>query len=102
MTRAQRGRLAREARRLAMECVEGTAPEMNDFWCGCAIGIVVKRAGLTPDGWFAAKLDAMVSNPTDHPAYGIVSQATRERIFRHNPTAVVFPLLALADALEES
>jgi hypothetical protein len=49
LTAAQRTRLAREARKLAMECVEGTAPTLDQSsYCGCAIGEVLARTGNRP------------------------------------------------------
>jgi hypothetical protein len=48
LTTKQKRALAREARKMAMECVEN-GPKMIDSWCGCAIGIALSRAGLLPN-----------------------------------------------------
>lgn len=105
LTPTQKKRLAREARKLAMECVNN-GPEMDNIWCGCAIGLSLKRAKLWPGGPGnssegcdrASHLDTAFSRCSDG---FILSGATRERIYRDNPTAVVIPLLAWADELEE-
>lgn len=103
LNKKQKKRLAKEMRGLAMECIDN-GPEMKDDWCGCAVGISMKRAGVSTGGMWrdcglAEDIDLLMP---DGSWPGVVTNATRERIYRANPTAVVFPLLALADALEAS
>jgi hypothetical protein len=110
LTSAQRRRLAKEARKLAMECLTN-GPEMSDHWCGCAIGTSLKRAGLWRGGdatWRSIELarslelgfSELEGIDVEMPGTrGILSLATRARR-RDNPTAVVIPLLAWADELE--
>lgn len=124
LTTAQKKRLAREAEKLAMECVEGTSPAFTpDSYCGCAIGTLIKRAlpalwredyrGSDPFYQLAVEIDRHFQE--DHGTLGMVSRSIQ---YSHNPEllaellpdaratvmrdSAVFPLLALADALEES
>lgn len=110
LTTTERKRLAKEMRGLAMECLTN-GPQMIDQWCGCAIGISMHRAGLWSNDYcysteyeeaeeLAQEIDDLM-NTTGANADGVVSEAVRERIWRGNPTAVVFPLLALADEVEQ-
>lgn len=106
LTKAQRKRLAHEARKLASEIIDGRAPHLNpDSYCGCAIGTLVKR-GL-PSRWsnvsthndpfylLAVAIDMHLPAPWME-GLGIVSRDLQE----HGPEALPFPLLALADELE--
>jgi len=105
MTPRQRKRLAEEMRKLAMECLTN-GPALHNDWCGCAIGLPLKRAGLQPKRWVAQqKLGMALERMLDPEAgvgHAILSEATCQRIYYDNPTAVVVPLLALADALEDA
>lgn len=120
MNAALRKKLAREARNLAEECINGTAPTMNPReYCGCAIGEIVKRTiGVRPRSlWRLAKRNAakrMVAwelardidclLPDDERVRlgkeGLVSAAVRRAVVSSDYTICAVPLLALADALE--
>lgn len=97
LTAVQRKRLAREARKLAMECVEGTAPEfgIGELWVKgsgpcCAMGHLCARAG------------ARSSIGADHLYLGIPTE--RYLVTTANDAedmdTLPWAFLALADALE--
>jgi hypothetical protein len=105
LTQQQKKRLAKEARKLAMECVEGTAPRLGvdrEFLANgkpcCSLGHVFARSGFRP------------IRPRSHFAdiYFELPGSERRELVTANDEArdneraawVVFPLLALADALE--
>jgi hypothetical protein len=103
LTKTQRKRLAVEARKLAMECLTNGPMLVND-WCGCAIGLSLKRAGLLPRRWsdrqrLGLEMETLL-DPSASMFNAILSGATCERVYYGNPTAVVIPLLAWADELE--
>lgn len=110
LSREERKLLADEARKLAMECVEG-GPKLVDQWCGCAISLCLKRAGLWEGAArgedLARSLESEFS-PQARPGWvgtlGTLSVAVRMRAREEDPepTAVVFPLLAWADELSPS
>src|SRR5205807_2060325 len=94
------------ARRLAMECLTN-GPKLANRWCGCAIGLSLKRAGLLPRRWDSQRdigiaMERMLDPGADMFGQRILSEATIQRTFHDNPTAVVIPLLAWADELEAS
>lgn len=109
LTPSQLKRLAREARKLAMEIAGGAEPEMyaysNEGWCAC--GVVSKRAGLGSES-VSREIDREVLS---YPGArrGLVSDALEVACYPSidYPSAprdygpLVFPLLALGDALEE-
>lgn len=93
LTDAQKKRLAREARKLADKFAVGLGPRLDNFtWCGCGIGCVMKAAGIRPEYPRAMYLDDLVQR-------NWMTEATYQAE-DGNPSAMVFPLLALADALE--
>jgi hypothetical protein len=123
LTPEEKKRLAEEAEILAMECLEGRGPEFTaDNYCGCGIGVLIKR-GL-PDRWsdnyiggqhpyylLAVEIDRHL--PEESGPLGLVSRALQgavNEVFDRGGTdfaakmqaAVVFPLLALRDALLEA
>lgn len=113
LTMPERKRLAREARKLATECAEGTAPAFDPTsYCGCAIGEILARTGSRPSpesetvnkAWhLAVEIDGMLPDEQAIGGMGLVSNALidygdYDGVSMHS--AVVFPLLALADALE--
>lgn len=63
MTNEQKRKLAEEARKMAIEIEEGRfaeTPTNANGWCGCAAGILLKRAGMpdtTPMGEISANGD---------------------------------------------
>jgi len=91
-------RLAIEARKLAMECADGTAPRFGTQSCGtlaepnCAMGHMISRIGLEPypvyfgisDRWLVVVANDFAKDHADRQS------------------RLVFPLLAFADELEES
>ena len=92
-------RLAKEARKMAMECVESTAPRFGTRFCGnradpiCAMGHLISRAGLEP-----------------YPVYYGIGHGDKWLVIEANDRAkdhadrnsrLVFPLLAFADELEK-
>lgn len=94
LTDKQCHRLAKEARKLADKFAVGLGPPLQNFtWCGCGIGCVMKAAGIFPDALTAMRLDDLVQ-------VSWMTDATAHAESGH-PEAMVFPLLALADALEE-
>lgn len=103
LTSKQLRRAAREARKLALECADGLAPclGVEDYGCAgapiCAVGHVMDRAGW-PRGFMTG--DFIEACPDSADAVNEVTAANdyAPSIERHE--AVVFPLLALADALE--
>lgn len=112
LTDRQRHRLAKEARKLAMECVEGTAPRLgNDlFWNGdrpvCALAHVAFRAGVPKRAisGFLSEDDHRFALDT-HAVSQTLADALRDsRLTCGDPdynAAAPFALLALADALDE-
>jgi hypothetical protein len=100
LTAAQRKRLAREARKLAYEVVEGTAP---NFGTGrefddnnqplCAVGHVAARAKIAPWTW-------VMGNPIGRAAYAdwLIVTAANDG---YRP-ALPWALLSIADALEST
>lgn len=95
LTRQQRKRLAREARKLAMECVEGTAPEF-----GFSV-LFVDRAPHCSFGHLAVRSNIQWPyNPRNDDMH-IVAEANDMRLsMAERHAALVFPLLALATALD--
>jgi hypothetical protein len=100
-------------RKLAMECVEGRAPEFTpDSYCGCPVGTAIFRAlGVrVPSGLYAIgaadKYEMAVQidkHLPDKEGLGVVSRALQSQRYgshKERQAAVVFPLLALADAVE--
>ena len=91
-------RLAMEARKLAMECAEGTAPEFGTESSGtlaepnCAMGHMISRAGLEPSSayyWMGGDCGLVL----------IANDFAKDHADRQS--RLVFPLLALAEELEE-
>lgn len=97
LTSKERKRLAKEARKLAMECVEGTAPkfgtgrEFKDGKPCCAMGHVTARAGLGPVDESSGPLSWCISQHD----WCVAAFANDDR-----PTELPWALLSLADALE--
>jgi hypothetical protein len=100
LTKNQRARLAREARRLASDIVEGRAPHLNAYsYCECAIGEIAARVGLP-----YARQNGDVAESIERAAFGSCSAIDENALVSwglkfSNPGGAVFPLLALADAL---
>lgn len=95
LTKAQKRKLAKAARELAMECVAGTAPSMTpgvlwDDGPGCAMGQLAAKIGAV--GHRAAHC---VYNECPFPDRVIVADASDTR-----PDALPWALLSLADELE--
>lgn len=97
--------LAREARKLASDVCEGTAPEFNpNDYCGCAIGALVYRAlGVrvlmgAEDNFTTYNLAVAIDEhlPDYQRKLGIVSRELQD----NGPDALPFPLHALADELD--
>lgn len=101
LTATTRRRLARAARSLASDFAEGRGPRLDKSnFCGCAAGETFKRAGLANvNGQPAEKLDEKIDHELTYATCAEVGDLYfgRDRV----PGAVVFPLLALADELEE-
>lgn len=103
MTRTERLKLAKAARELAMECVAGTAPKFDGtlYYFGkkpaCALAHVEKRAG--------APMRSICNMYLDEFPYFEHSNLVSEALYPGDEEmpdgAVVFPLLGLADELEE-
>lgn len=112
LTTAERKRLAKEMRGLAMQCVAGSAPDLDPAsWACCSIGESLVRAGIADRGhdnlfdWFAVQiareLDALLPAAAESDFIGVVSEANYLQARGELPGAVVFPLLALADEVEQ-
>lgn len=107
LTPEQKKRLAKEARRLAMECVRGTAPafgtgtELNgvDGGPNCVLGHVYCRAEPPLAKHMHTQLFTLTDWP--NPEWSVVTAANDYYPPAQRQAAVVFPLLALADALEQ-
>ena len=100
LTKKELRRLAKEARVLAMECVDGRAPALaygtlGDEFGHCAMGWIIKRACGSP---FATNHEW--GGPLEPVSRLVVDANNTVSTNRH--AAVVFPLLALADALEDA
>lgn len=104
-------RLAREARKLAMECVNGTAPRFEvDSWCGCASAEVVARAksGGNSTGVMSRYFDGVIDwrGPFVNKAVNLKGGLVSAALFYAADTgtsqhdALVFALLSRADELE--
>lgn len=106
-------RVARECRRLALQCADGTAPHMiaGHFVLNgqhCAIGWALTRAAPDGDPWTAcaavrrlAVERGILASPADSTACSITIDANNEcRGQEKRRARVVFPLLALADAVD--
>jgi len=90
-------RLAIEARKLAMECADGTAPRFGTRSCGtlaepnCAMGHMISRIGLEPYPVYCGISDRLL--------VVVANDFAKDHADRHS--RLVFPLLALAEELEE-
>jgi hypothetical protein len=110
LTKEQKKRLAKEAEKLAMECVEGTAPVFHNhaFWFGdqplCALAHVEARAGVPRCSicWPMEGADSSVAEESIAVTASL-DEAWREKLFAPDyASAAVFPLLYLADGLTRS
>ena len=112
LTKTEKKRLAREARALAMECVNGKIPKLSwHSYCGCAAHAVAVRAGYTGATAEAVAEEVAGYQPFDlddrkpvgfpQGFFHLIDEATYYESTGEQRGAVVFPLLALADALEE-
>lgn len=94
---------ARHARKLAYECVAGTAPLLiarhlsDDTGHYCVAGLLGQRLRGNE---FAFR--DLASDNTTVEAYMLLIDANNDAAPDERHGAVVFPLLALADALEEA
>jgi hypothetical protein len=114
LTTRQKRALAREARNLAMECVEGTAPVLARHWydCGerCAFAWAQERAGCGLENveefgerdWWSVMSHLGGFKSEIGAAASLVAVENDAAADTDRACAVVFPLLALADALEEA
>lgn len=111
LTKAQKKRLAKEARKLSLQIAAKGPPDTlsNSSWCRCGMGHVMQAAGIVPfadpltdrkptvrygEFWpIASRLDGDVDD--------MISVATALGEGGMDG-ALVFPLLYLADVLEES
>lgn len=107
-------RFAEECRRLASECVEGTAPPLalwhldDGYGRHCAIGWALARTEPPRDAWKVFYDIANVTGgsvPLDAPERqqkpdAAVIDANNETPEEERHLAVVFPLLWLADEVE--
>lgn len=105
MTPVEQKRAAKSARKLAMEIVNGRRLELDSgSYCACAAHWVAIGAGLpaadSPVSLSAAyQIDLSIDDrPTG--SLGLLSSASSSASAHNDQTALVFPLLATADALE--
>jgi len=105
MTKTERRKLAKEARKLAMECAVGTAPEFetgrlfygyDPHQPACVLGHVYFRfhGEDTPPHWLVEMRDEIL------PVLEVLVEGNNTSQPEERKDAVVFPLLAVADALE--
>lgn len=96
-------KVAREARKLAMECVTGEAPPLIQWMlCSeshgrkryCVAGLLAHRA--------CGDIYSVIDRLHDLPEVDILVTANNEASDADRHGAVVFPLLALADACDEA
>ena len=111
MSKALALRFAKECRRLAYECAEGTAPRMipghfDRDGESCAVGWVLKRTAPGQPVWttFYA-VERIVRKPSEYVptpinAASAVLDANNRATDADRPLALVFPLLWLADEIE--
>lgn len=104
LTKKQRKRLAKEARRLSGRIAEGAAVRLQAVtWCNCGIGHVMSKAGLPVGGQHPAgvTMDRIeLAEDLDDLVGGLISEATDATVYEKMRGALAFPLLALADAVE--
>lgn len=104
--------VATEARRLAGECAEGTAPELIAWDFGrngkhCALGLILARAGDTGNPWLAYDAIYPLTRKYAAPegrnsASAVLIDANNHSTPRKRHSAVVFPLLNFADACDRA
>lgn len=104
LTKEQTKRLAKEARKLAMECVEGRAPNFGNYFefsedgspC-CANGHVAARSGFAYDRCgFNPLYDALPDRESRAAWFTVGCVNDHER------AGLPWALLSFADVLEES
>lgn len=112
LTKKDKRKLAKAARELAGEYAEERGPELEaSTWCGCAAGQVFKRADVPNKMTDATDyrmpsafldIDLFESTLTIATARQVYGSFVNGKAGKPIPGAVVFPLLYLADVLEES
>lgn len=90
-------KVAREARKLAMECVTGEAPPLipnllHSAGRYCVAGLLSHRV--------CGSIYSVVDRFTHLPALGMLIEANNSASDEERHGAVVFPLLAFADDVE--
>lgn len=104
MSKAGYARIAEEARKLAFECVEGTAPQFDPFsYYDCALGVVAVRSRQFGADCPGEKLSEVrgLQRAALLVEFSIFPRDTLAKYPGLTPhESAVFPLMALADEAE--